>query len=1247
MISNHLTLQRVHFSACLAAALVALSASAVDYWWTGGGNDGLWSTADNWATDAQGTPATAAPVRSDKANYYFDVPAGGLVVTQDDIGGILVSNLVVTTSATDPVELKIVSAAQDNEFEFCTGASIDVGAGVTLVLNTDMGKSTITANLPKAGAGTLVFDLAYRQAKVSRTLTIKEGLVRVLPTSKNPRFTVKLAGTDSENPPVFDNQLDNGLYSQLADGGIGAIRLNDTTLNVADPSNNDVATNTIPTVSDAGTLSFGNERIAKIKEASLSYNLAIDRADVLLPDSEALVCWTFDDANNPKRDDRGQGGRFLTNGSGTPTVVTDAERGNVLSLDGTYGFKGPDASTWLNGFEPKNGFTVAFWMKPDSSAVARAKILWWGAMAAGQCSALRLHDGSEGNLFFNLTSTGSSACYFPVTSLRNGAWHHIAVVFDSAQGKFHYYYDGAHVKEAEFSDTYNPKKQQLYIGNIDGSAWGTGNDYKGLMDDFLLAARAFSAEEIATIKEQGIASFKNEASLKALAANSGGVLSTGKRTTSLKTLSGTALAGGVEMTQPGSTLTVGTDAGEAILGFQGTIAGTNATLVKAGADYTLTLDGIAKGVTNVVVNEGTLVLRHPTARPGLVCRYSFDDPADFGHDDGPGGLHLSNVDTGTPTAVVGVSGKAIHFGGTTSPVVLGSGAHPRPTIFPSGNDSFTVSLWIRPAAAACTGQTALFVWGKGQTGKCSLLRFENANSLYWHFNGNAYQLLATCPTALGNGDWHHIVATYDGTTRVKTIYCDGAQISTMTIAAASVVDIDPTWRLELGRYAQSTAQAGRRYEGDMDEFMLFDYAWSAEEVAAEYNRTATPAAVSAAASLPAPVARWTFDGDDPLADTTGNAALHLSEATTNDNYNVTFVSGDAICGKAAKFAPKNGSGFLKLDTFPADIIPSGTNTFTAIARYRPDTAQVKNGALCTVGWGSIDNMSSGSLFRIGPYQDNDQSARFINGRGNGVYSDGAYCTSLGNDHTRWYTVAVVYQPSANGNPGVYFFYVDGTFAKNGGNAPYNLPAQDFAIGAGYNGTKAFSGLVDDVQIYDCALSDGQIRMIAEQLELSKGKPTTDAPVPAGVLGDTPAVTVASGATLSVASVESIGNLSGAGTVTIAAGARLNLAGTRGFSGTVTGNGVVGIVDNAVLDFGDGSAPLIDINRPLALGANVTIRTTAASDRFRLASATSFLGAENLATWTVAGIGNHPYNFIVTQDGHLDLSLISSSIIIFR
>ena len=142
------------------------------------------------------------------------------------------------------------------------------------------------------------------------------------------------------------------------------------------------------------------------------------------------------------------------------------------------------------------------------------------------------------------------------------------------------------------------------------------------------------------------------------------------------------------------------------------------------------------------------------------------------------------------------------------------------------------------------------------------------------------------------------------------------------------------------------------------------------------------------------------------------------------------------------------------------------------------------------------------------------------------------------------------------------------------------------------------------------------------------------------------MTVASGATLSVASTENIGKLFGSGTVEIKSLGRLNLSAAGGdFSGTVTGEGLIGIADDAVIEFGDGTSPLLRIDRPIALGANVTINTTATQGRLLLAEAESFIGVENLATWT-ATIDNKPYKVVVTPDGtKLNLTIQSGTILI--
>ena len=1012
-------LSQICFSTYLLAGLmVAPAARAADFYWTGNGGDGLWSTAANWDSPAQGTPAAAAPKRSDLATCHFDVPDGGLTVTQDfktdsdSTTGVILSNLVVTTSATVPVAFTIASSETKAFLDFTgKGSIITVADGVTLTLNIYPHVNGLTGIMTKNGGGDLAFNFKG-EPKKPRPLVVSEGRAVVLATSKNPRFSVRMAGNDPANPPVFENLLPNALYDELAASTLGGVKLNGTRVKISDVADSP-SINTVAQFLDQGTLYYGNEHISAISSTSIACPIELDRADLQASDV-ALVGLPFDDMSNSTGEDK-------LAIIGSPYLVADSERGDVLSLNGSSGFKGGAASTWINGFTPKNGFTVAFWLKPAANIDTKSKIMWWGTMNAGTCSALRLNNTSAGNLFFNITSSGSDPCYIPVNNLHDGSWHHIAIVYIGRQNSketFLIYWDGSLVHRAEFASniTYNPASSNFYFGNITGSPWGSGG-YTGLVDDFLLASRALSAAEIASVRNQGAVSVAASLSLNDFMAMSSGRLSVGRSGASLKTLSGTALAGGVEMTKTGSSLTVGADAGETNTVFQGTIAGTNSTLVKAGSDYALTLSGKTKGITNIVVGAGTLTFSRPPA--------------------------------------------------------------------------------------------------------------------------------------------------------------------------------------------------------------------------------------SEAAAIPAPIARWTFDGENPLADTTGSAALTLTKATAANGAdpaaNVTFESGADICGKAARF--QLDKGFLRLETFPEGIVPVGDTSFSVIVRYRPDTKQAGDrGAPCIVGWGATD-MANGKLFRMGTDPDYGSSSisvrAIIRDGSTTIYSKDTLRSKLGNERMRWYTAAFVYRQG-----GECRLYSDGARVSRLTGKVYALTPEMFSVGSSWIGNKDYTGLIDDIQIYNCALSDEQVRMRTEELQASKGQSATDAAFPVGVLGDTPAVTVASGATLNVSSVENIGNLSGAGAVEIASGARLNLAGNRGFSGTLAGDGIVGIADNAVLDFGDGSTPLIAIDRPIVLGANVSVNTTATEGRLLIAQAPSFIGVENLASWT-ATINNWPSHFIVSFDGtKLYLSVQNASLLLF-
>lgn len=1209
-------------SNCIASLFVAMlvatlsfTVSAADYYWTGGGNDGgMWSNPANWATDAQGTPATAAPVT--RSSYHFDVPDGGLVVTQDIITGFLVSNITVTTSATGPVELKLVSSAENAYLDFTSATAVTVPADVTFTLNVAMGGQWTNADFSKFGEGDIVFDLMH-SPQTSRGFVINEGRAFVASTSADPRFLVKMGGRDPDNLPVLENQLENGLYGSLWAMRLGNIKLNGMKIKVGDAS--DVgAAYVIPPVVDAGAISFGNERSVILSELSPKYSIGIDRAILHSSDAQMVAAMTFNDAADPTRDELGYGSRLVPFGS--PSVANDGVRGNVLSLDGSSGYKGPDENTGFAEFDPAHGFTLAMWLKPASDCNKTARIFFFGNGSGGGSSvAVRLNNDSQGNI---LVGVWGSQTYIPAADVHDGNWHHLAVTFDGKEyyTTFEIFYDGNLVKTWSPWVVVDPPNRDFYLGRVSAAQGWTGgaNPYKGLIDDFLLGNRPFAQQEILDLYTKGASALGGTPAFGDVSISSVGTLAVGA-SASVKTLSGTAVVGGVEVGKSGGSLTVGTGAGSAIGEFKGTIEGADTTLVKEGTDYALELSGSADAVTNVVVSEGELVLRRPTkTRRGLVAYYSFDDD-DPGRDSSVIDTHLVETNL-TPTTLSkvadGVSGSALHFPGQTSLQSQGV----LPSSFPVGNSSYTISFWIKPTEEAVNGTWPVCCWGANNNYLISMIRFNGAGSMQF---GNWNEDMPVTGLTLTDGNWHHVVAVYDAANTTKRFYFDGVQkgIKT-TVHELSISSANP---IQIGHCSVSGRET-QFYTGDLDEFMVFNYPWSADEVTAEYNRSAAIDFVSASDALPTPVARWTFDDNaNPGADTTSNEALTLVET----NGTVPLESGDAICGKAARFSTT--SGFFKLSEFPSSIIPSGDSAFTVVVRYRADDVQASGYYCSMVRWGDTDKWGSGGMFTLGTGAQGSDTLRVTM---MGTHTpEGFHRTKMGTDRTRWLTAAIVVGARSSTKRSMTF-YADGeaVMSKTGAWCPDTLTAENFLIGSSLADDRDYYGLVDDVQIYDMALSAGQVRMITEQLEASKGKAVTGTAIPSGVLTAQPDVTVAQGAKLRVASTESIGTLSGSGAVEIAPLASLTVnSALSAFDGTVSGDGPLAIADGATIDFGGGSVPAFNVSCPLALGENVTMNTTVVSGNFLLARASSFVGVENLESWT-ATVGNRRYRFVVSADG---------------
>ena len=1158
------------------AVLLCGAAMGADYHWTGAAGDHLWSTAGNWETSTGGEVASVETSKPHTYNFGTrngkNVGWGGDLVVTQNVPVVIGSALALNPATTDGETVTIVTAST-GKMRFDGECGIYVRDYSRLVLNVDMSTDDSNKNINKFGTGELVFDLKAANTTL-RNVSIKSGPFQIAATGAQPLIRVAFDTFATESTgAVFENYKSRMTLGGFFIGGIsdsrqsiGRTDLNGTMLNVGDASNT-TSTNFLPmpVFADGGKLTLQNERRMYLEGLPLGGTLAVDRADAQVVARRTAVRWLFDDAERPLKDVVGSGERVLAP-NGLPEVVEDSVRGKVLSIsDGKY-LKGPDANAGFAELQPQptnNPYTVAFWFKPDSKCDDKGKIFYWGEKANGKSAALRLNNDDAKGLLFTVWS--NDHMLETAASPRDGNWHHFAVTYNGLK-TFRVYYDGERV-DSFTSDIYYPPNKNFYVGRVYGGWTESGaNPYTGLLDDFLIGSYELPAERIAKLYADGLAATISAGSVEA---KSAGEVAFAKKNVNLARLSGNALAGGVTLQAEGTTLTVGADGTVGDDLFKGKIGGAATALVKEGADYALELSGPAAAVTNVTVKEGTLTLRRPLARKGLVVWYPFDENRDLGLDAGPARLPLFKEGAGMLSTVAGgVSGSALKFPGGT---YIQSRTEFAPPSFPRGAAQYTISVWIRPTEAACRGTVPICCWGANSTRQLSMLRFESTSSIVFTNWGSGDDAVAT-GLSLCDGNWHHVVATYDGST--KKLYFDGVEKASK---GNITLDVGAGSSIQLG-HCSVGPRADQYYAGDMDEFMVLDYAWSADEAKAEYDRRPA-AAVAAESLLPAPVAHWTFDDEaNPGADSSANGL------TLTKSGEVALEEGEAICGKAARFS--SASGFFKLDEFPS-AIPSSSDAFTFIVRYRPDKTQNEQYFPSIVMWGDTGGWKEGKLVKISTEKETPASIRLTIG-GQNYAPDGFYRTDMGTERSRWITMAFVCSPKIDeAGKSCVKLYVDGEYVEQR-DPVVNVTAKEFSIGSNYGGTQNFYGLIDDVQIYGSALSSGQIRLIAEQLEASKGV-AGGASAPASTLLREPPVAVASGATLRVASAERFAALSGAGTVEVSPLASLTVGDMRGFSGSLTGHGTVTVEKGWTLDRSRVSvAPTLKVHAP-GSGMRIIIR----------------------------------------------------------
>lgn len=210
-------------------------------------------------------------------------------------------------------------------------------------------------------------------------------------------------------------------------------------------------------------------------------------------------------------------------------------------------------------------------------------------------------------------------------------------------------------------------------------------------------------------------------------------------------------------------------------------------------------------------------------RGALVGYWGFDNPANVGQ-----AIISDNLET-VGNAAYNASGR---YGGGLQ--LDGAGDYLRKdasfslaTGLPTADSSFTVMAWIRTTAVARNG---IIGWGNfGTAGQVNAFRTGAVGSddLTHYSWGGGFDIDEPTGSAIFNGQWHHVAATYNSTTGLKTLYYDGAQLGS-SLAVPDLAVTAQNFRIGSLQHPFGTEE----FNGTLDEVKVYNTALTLSEIQA-------------------------------------------------------------------------------------------------------------------------------------------------------------------------------------------------------------------------------------------------------------------------------------------------------------------------------------------------------------------------------------------------------------------------------
>ncbi|MBE0544962.1 MAG: immunoglobulin domain-containing protein [Verrucomicrobia bacterium] len=456
-------------------------------------------------------------------------------------------------------------------------------------------------------------------------------------------------------------------------------------------------------------------------------------------------------------------------------------------------------------------------------------------------------------------------------------------------------------------------------------------------------------------------------------------------------------------------------------------------------------------------------------RADLVAHWTFDEAGGSVATDAVGSFHGTLSVTGAGFVGGGVSGNAISLNRASGGFVnMGN-------VLPLTSGDFSIVTWVKMNAGDTTPESVIL--GKHQSGGVNGYFLgvnpaggvgENNKAIF--YAGGLVSDGPVSASSVNDGNWHQVVGVYRSGVN-KVIYVDGVVEATNS---APVVEGNTAAFLIGG--ISGSGPAGL-FTGLVDEVQVYNHALNPDDVAYLFQNPGeviTPPPPSVA-----PIAHWTFDeaGGSVANDAVGGFHGTLSVAGAG------FVSG-GVSGNAISLNRASG-GFVNMGNVLQ--LTSGDFSIVAWVKMNPGDTAAETILLSKHQAGSVNGYFLLANQTGGGGQNN--KATFYAG---GLVTAGAVSQTSINDGN-WHQVVGVYRSGVN-----KVIYVNGVPESTNSAPVVSGNTAPFLVG-GISQSGAFTGLLDDIQVYNHALNPDDIAFLFQNPGQVLPAPPPCLPPPADVV----------------------------------------------------------------------------------------------------------------------------------------------------